>query len=300
MEHNVKTIAVIGGGLMGGGIAQVGIMAGFNVILNDISMEFAEKSKDGIVKWLDKDVAKGRITQDTRDAALSRLSLSADLTDVKDVDLVIEAIPEKVELKKDLFKKLSNLCREDIVLATNTSAISVAEIASVVKNPERVAGMHFVSPVPLMRLMEIVKSIATSNETVEIAREVARQMGKTVIVAKDSPAFILNRMLDPMANEAITIVELGIGSIEDVDTAMRVGLNHPMGPLELMDMAGLDVLLDAVTAIYNETNDPKYKPSMLLRNMVRMGWKGRKTGKGFYIYHEDGTKTPNPDIDLVK
>lgn len=296
----IRKIAVIGGGLMGGGIAHVAIEAGYDVILNDVSMEFAQKSKDGIVRWMDKDIAKGRMTAEAKEAALSHLTLSCDLEDIMDVDLVIEAIPEKIELKKSVFSKLSKICREETILATNTSAISIAEIASVVKKPERVLGMHFVSPVQRMKLMEIVKTLATSEETIAYAREVAAKMGKTVIVAKDSPAFILNRMLDPMANEAITIVELGIGSIEDVDTAMRVGLNHPVGPLELMDMAGLNVLLDAINAIHNETNDPKYKPSMLLRNMVRMGWWGKKTGKGFYIYHEDGTKTPNPDIDLAK
>ena len=296
MAREIKTIAIIGGGLMGGGIAQVAIMGGLNVILNDISMEFAEKSKAGIVRWLNKDVTKGRISSDVRDAAIERLTLSADLADVKDVDLVIEAIPENLELKKNLFAKLSDLCDEDIVLATNTSAISISAIAAAVKNPERVCGMHFVSPVPLMPLMELVKSITTSEETVATAKKVAEQMGKSVIIAKESPGFIINRMLNTMLNQAATLVELGIGSVEDVDAAMRVGLNHPMGPLEIMDMAGVNVTLAALTAMYEESHDPAFSPSMLIRRMVNLGWCGRKTGKGFYIYHEDGTKTPNPDL----
>jgi len=295
----IKNMAIIGGGLMGGGIAQVGITKGFEVTLIDVSQEVLERSKATIIKSFDKNIARGRMTEEAKEEALKHLSLVPDISAAKDADIVIEAVSEKMDLKKKIFTQLSDICREDILLATNTSAISVAAIASVVKNPARVVGMHFVSPVPVMRLMEIVKAIGTSDETVAIAKQVGEALGKQCIVAKDSPAFILNKMLDPMVNEAINLVETGIGSIEDVDAAMRVGLNHPMGPLEIMDAAGLDVLLDAINAIHQETNDPKYKPALLLRNMVRMGWYGKKAGKGFYIYHPDGTKTPNPDIDAV-
>jgi len=294
---NIKNLYIIGGGLMGGGIAQVGITHGFEVTLIDISMEVLERSKAVIKKNFQKEIDRGRMAAEVAEEALKHLNLSTDITSAKDADLVIESVSEKKELKKSIFAQLSEVCREDILLATNTSAISIAEIASVVKNPDRVIGMHFVSPVPKMHLMEIVRSIATSNETVAAARQAGEALGKQCIISKDSPAFLINRMLDPMVNEAIQLVENGIGSIEDVDAAMRVGLNHPMGPLELMDAAGLDVLLDAINAIHQETNDPKYKPALLLRNMIRIGWLGRKSGKGFYIYHEDGTKTPNPDIN---
>ena len=295
----IKKLFVIGSGLMGGGIAQVGICSGFEVTLVDISQDALERAKATIIKNFNKEISRSRMTEESAAAALKLLTLTTDITAAKDANLVIESVSEKMELKKNIFSQLSDICREDIVLATNTSAISVTALASMVKNPSRVVGMHFVSPVPKMPLMEIVRNIATSDETIAIAKEMGAALGKQHIVSKDSPMFLLNRMLDPMANEAINLVEKGIGSIKDVDAAMRVGLNHPMGPLEIMDAAGLDVLLDAMTALHQETNDPKYKPALLLRNMVRIGWLGKKTGKGFYIYHTDGPKTPNPDIDNI-
>jgi len=294
---NIKNIYIIGAGLMGGGIAQVGILNGFDVTMISRSMESLNRSKGVIEKNLKKDIKKGLLTEEAAEEALKHLTLTPDMTAVKDADLVIESVYENMELKKQIFTQLSELCREDIILATNTSAISVTSLASVVKNPSRVCGMHFVSPVQKMPLMEIVKSIVTSSETIAIAREVGEAMGKRCIISKDSPAFLLNRMLLPMINEGSNLVEVGIGSIEDVDAAMRIGLNHPMGPLEIVDAAGIDVIYSAICAIHQETNDPKYKPSLLMGNMVRMGWFGKKAGKGYYIYHEDGTKTPNPDIN---
>ena len=296
---DIKNLHIVGSGLMGGGIAQVGITHGFEVTLIDISEAALAKAKAVMEKSFKKEISRGKMTEEAAVEAFKHLTLTTDMNAAKDADLVIESVSEKMELKKKVFAQLSEICREDIILATNTSAISITALASVVKNPSRVCGMHFVSPVPKMDLMEIVRCIATSAETIALAREMGAAMGKKVIVSKDSPAFILNRMLDPMANEAMLLVELGIGSIEDVDAAMRVGLNHPMGPLEIMDAAGLDIFLDAMTAIHQETNDPKYKPSMLVRNMVRIGWCGKKSGKGFYVYHEDGTKTPNPDINNI-
>jgi len=292
----VQKIFVVGGGFMGAGIAQTAITAGFDVILNDISLEFLEKSKTGIDKMLEKNVAKGKMTQEAKDAAMARLIISADQESAKDVDMVIEAVVENAEIKKSVFKKLSEICREDAILATNTSSISVAEIASVVKNPSRFIGMHFFSPVPLMKLLEIVKAVCSSAESIETARVVGEKLGKICIVAKDRPAFIVNRMLDPMINEAIGLLEAGIGSVEDIDTGMKYGLNHPMGPLELIDMAGIDIELAVMEVLYKETGDPKYRPATLLRDMVRMGWLGRKSGKGFYVYNADGTRTPNPDL----
>lgn len=292
----IKKIFVVGGGFMGAGIAQTAVTAGFEVTLSDMTMEILEKSRAGIDKMLTKNVAKGKMTQEAKDAAMAALHLSAGLENAADADLVIEAVSEKVELKKAIFSQLSGICREDAILATNTSSISIAEIASVVKNPARFVGMHFFSPVPLMKLLEIVRGIATPDETVEAARAVGVKLGKVCIVSKDSPAFIVNRMLDPMINEAIGLLEAGIGTAEDIDTGMKWGLNHPMGPLELIDMAGIDIELAVMEVLYAETGDPKYRPAPLLRNMVRMGWLGRKSGRGFYIYHEDSTRTVNPNL----
>ncbi len=293
---DVKKIFVVGGGFMGSGIAQTAITAGYEVTLNDLNDAIVEKAKAGIEKMLQKNVSKGRMTEEAMAAAMARLMVTADLSAAADADLVIEAAVEKVEIKKSIFAKLSDICAEDAILASNTSSISIVELASAVRNPNRFIGMHFFSPVPLMRLLEIVRSIATDDETVAAVKAVGGKLGKTCIVSKDKPAFIVNRMLDPMLNEAIAILEAGTGSIEDIDTGMKCGLNHPMGPLELLDMAGIDVELAVMEVLYRETGDPKYRPAGLLRDMVRIGWLGRKTGIGFYVYHEDGTREPNPAL----
>lgn len=292
----VKNIFIVGGGFMGSGIAQTAITSGFNVILNDISLDVLEKSKVGIDKMLEKMVSKGKMTAEAKQEAMNRLSISDDLKTAANSDLVIEAVVERADIKKSIFSALSDICREDTILATNTSSISIAEIASVVKNPSRFLGMHFFSPVPLMKLLEIVQSLATSSDTIECAKKVGAQLNKVSIVSKDSPAFIVNRMLDPMINEAISLLEAGIGSVEDIDAGAKFGLGHPMGPLELIDMAGIDIELAVMEVLFAETGDSKYRPSGLLRNMVRMNWLGRKTGKGFYIYHEDGSREVNPDL----
>lgn len=227
---------------------------------------------------------------------MARLTGATSLDAAADADLVIEAVAEREDIKKGVFAELSKICRSDTILASNTSSISIAELSSVVNRPKRFLGMHFFSPVPLMKLLEIVRGVATAPEIVEIAREVGVKLGKTCIVAKDRPAFIVNRMLDPMINEAIGLLEAGIGSVEDIDVGMKCGLNHPMGPLELIDMAGIDIELAVMEVLYNETGDPKYRPATLLRDMVRMGWLGRKAGKGFYIYNADGSRTVNPAL----
>ena len=291
---SVQKIFVVGGGFMGSGIAQTAITAGYEVKINDISEELVARSIAGIEKMLTKNVTKGKMTEEAKQAAMARLSGAVDLSAAADADLVIEAVAERVDIKKEVFTKLSGICRPDAILASNTSSISIAELSSAVENPERFLGMHFFSPVPLMKLLEIVKGIATAAETVEVAKTVGEKMGKVCIIAKDRPAFIVNRMLDPMINEAIGLLEAGIGSVEDIDAGCKYGLNHPMGPLELIDMAGIDIELAVMEVLYKETGDPKYRPATLLRDMVRMGWLGRKTGRGFYVYNADGTRTPNP------
>lgn len=292
----VKKFFVVGGGFMGAGIAQTAITAGFEVTINDISEELVERAKAGIGNMLTKNVVKGKMTQEAKDEAMARLSGSVSMDAAADADLVIEAVAERADIKKSVFSKLSDICSPDAILASNTSSISIAELSSVVKNPHRFLGMHFFSPVPLMKLLEIVRGVATAAETVETAREVGERLGKVCIVAKDRPGFIVNRMLDPMINEAIGLLEAGVGSVEDIDTGMKFGLNHPMGPLELIDMAGIDIELAVMEVLYSETGDPKYRPATLLRDMVRMGWLGRKTGKGFYIYNADGTRVSNPAL----
>lgn len=292
----IKKIFVVGAGLMGAGIAQVAITADYEVTMYDISMEIVERSKVNLDKMLSKLVSKGKMSEEDKAAAMGRLSVTDQLTAAADVDMVIEAAPEKVDLKKNIFKQLSDVCREDTILASNTSSISIAEISSVVKNPARFVGMHFFSPVPLMKLLEVVKGIGTSAETIETAKEVGKRMGKTSITVKDSPAFVINRMLVPMMNEAACLLAAGVANVEDIDTGAKLGLNHPMGPFELMDMTGIDVALAALETVFRETGDPKYRPSQVLLDMRRMGWLGRKTGIGFYIYNEDGTRTPNPNL----
>lgn len=293
---DVNRIFVVGGGFMGSGIAQTAITSGYSVTLWDLSQELVDKAAAGIERMLNKSVTKGKLSQDAKNAAMARLTGTVDLNDAAEAGLVIEAVAECVSIKKDLFSQLSEICEEKTVLASNTSSISIAELSSAVQRPERFIGMHFFSPVPLMKLLEIVRGVATAPETVEIARRVGERLGKVCIVAKDRPAFIVNRMLDPMINEAIGLLEAGIGSVEDIDTGMRYGLNHPMGPLELIDMAGIDIELAVMEVLYQETGDPKYRPATLLRDMVRMGWLGRKTGKGFYVYGADGMRTPNPAL----
>ena len=293
---SVNKIFIVGSGLMGSGIAQVAITSGFDVVLNDVNMELLEKARAGIEKMMAKSVEKGKLTDEEKNIALTRLTLSAELAAAADADMVIEAVYENEELKKKIFSELSGICREDAILATNTSSISVSALSSAVKNPGRFVGAHFFSPVPLMKLLEIIGGLSTSQETIEAVKEAGERMGKVCVLSKDEPAFIVNRLLMPMLNEAACLHERGVSSIEDIDKAAKNGMNHPMGPLELLDMIGADVVYASQEVIFKETGDPKYRPSVLLKNMVRMGWLGRKTGKGFYLYNEDGSKEPNPGL----
>jgi 3-hydroxybutyryl-CoA dehydrogenase len=295
---SIQKIFVIGAGFMGTGIAQNSITVGYDVILRtrDASPEKVEKITGKISKSLGKFVEKGKISQEDMDSALKRFSVVADFNAAADADIVIEAVAEDVALKKGLFESLDGICKTETIFATNTSSISITEVASATKRPEKVIGTHFFSPVPLMKLLEVVKGLRTSGDTVDSVMEMGEKLGKVCVISKDSPAFIVNRMLNPMINEAIGLLEAGVGSVEDIDNAMKSGLNHPMGPLELIDMAGIDIELAVMEVLYAETGDSKYRPCGLLRNMVRAGYLGRKTGAGFYVYPEDGPRYPNPDL----
>jgi len=284
----IQKIFVVGAGLMGSGIAQNAICSGYTVVLNDQRMEALERAKAGIEKALARDVEKGRMSQEDCDAALARLSIDATINGAKDVDLVIEAIFENLEAKQAVFTQLEEVCPAETIFASNTSSISLTALAAATKRPDRVVGMHFFSPVPKMRLCEVIFGLLTAEDVLHQIKEVGEKMGKTLILSDDKPGFIVNRALLPMLNEAIVIVGSFIGSVEDVDNGMKLGCNHPMGPLELADMIGLDILLNVMMVLDKEYG-AKYHPSLLLRKMVRAGFLGRKSGAGFYIY-ENGKK----------
>ena len=292
----IKNVFVIGAGLMGGGIAQVAAQAGYNVCLCDVSREAAARGKERIKAGLESRVKKGKLAEERKEEILAAIQTTCSYEDCCDADLIIEAVFENEGIKKDVLKRVSNACKEGAIIATNTSSISVTELSKSVATPQNFLGMHFFSPVPAMKLLEIVKYTRTTPETLEKVLEFGKTIGKECIIAKDYPAFIVNRMLDPMLNEAMSLVEQGVGSIEDIDKGMKLGLNHPMGPLELLDMIGIDVELAVMEALHKETNDQKYRPCKLLKDMVRLGYLGRKAGKGFYIYNADGTRVPNPEL----
>lgn len=281
----VEKIYIVGAGQMGSGIAQVAIQAGFNVTINDVQESFLEKAKANIEKRLARLVERGKLTNEDKEASLARLTTSTDLNDAKDADLVIEAIIENEQAKGEVFKKLDEICKKEAILASNTSSISITQIAANTKRPEQVIGMHFFNPVPVMKLLEITRGLNTSDETLKVAEEVGQKMGKVTVVSKDSPGFIVNRLLDPMLNEAIYLLDEGVATVEDIDKAMVHGCNHPMGPLALTDLIGLDVLLAVMEVLYHEYGDPKYRPCPLLRRMVKAGKLGKKSGEGFYKYN---------------
>ena len=295
----VEKIFVVGAGLMGSGIAQNAITCGYNVTLNDQNMAALERAKGNIEKMMRRDVEKGRMPAEECEAALARLTLDDTIEGAKDADLVIEAIYENLQAKQAVFQKLEDVCPEHTIFASNTSSISLTALAAATKRPDRVIGMHFFSPVPKMRLCEVIFGLLTAQEVLTSIKEVGEKMGKTLILADDKPGFIVNRALLPMLNEACVIVGSKIGSVEDVDNGMKLGCNHPMGPLELADMIGLDILLNVMTILAGEYGD-KYNPSLLLRKLVTAGFLGRKTGKGFYMY-EDGKKVGvNPALTQIR
>ena len=280
----IQNIYIIGAGLMGRGIAQNAIQSGFNVVLTDTNLNQLENSRKGIEDRLNKEVAKGRLAAEGMAECLGRLSIAVDYSDLQNSDLIIEAIYENFDAKTNIYRTIEPLCKEGAIIASNTSSISITALSAAIQNKARFIGMHFFSPVPVMKLLEIISGLETAPETVETIKEVGQKLGKTAIVSRDSPGFIVNRLLIPMINEAIVLLDEGVGSAADIDNGMKLGCNHPVGPLELADMIGLDIVLAIIEMLYKQLGDPKYRPAFLLRKMVSAGLLGKKSGRGFYTY----------------
>jgi len=280
----IKKVLVVGAGQMGGGIAQVAAQAGLDVILNDIKQEFVDRGLGVIKGNLERNVSKGKMTAEQKDAILGRIKSSVSLEDAKDVDLVIEAAVENMQIKAQIFQTLDKIVPEHCILATNTSSLPITEIAAFTKNPEKFIGMHFMNPVPVMKLVEIIRGLATTDEVYKVIEDMSIKMEKIPVEVNDFPGFISNRVLMPMLNEAIYTVFEGVATPEAVDNVMKLGMNHPMGPIQLADFIGLDTCLAIMEVLYAGFGDSKYRPCPLLRKYVKAGWLGKKVGKGFYEY----------------
>jgi len=280
----IKTVGVIGAGTMGNGIAQVFAQSGFTVRLIDVAQPMLDRARASIEKSLGRFVEKGKLSADDRDATLARLTTAASVEHLADADYIVEAIVEQAEAKRELFAGLDTIVRPDVILASNTSSISITLLGAATRRPDKVLGMHFMNPVPLMMLVEMIRGQATSAESMRIASDLCRALGKTPVEAADYPGFIANRILMPMINEAIFALMEGVGDAEAIDAVMKLGMNHPMGPLTLADFIGLDVCLAILHVLHDGLGDPKYRPCPLLRRMVAAGHLGRKSGQGFYTY----------------
>jgi 3-hydroxybutyryl-CoA dehydrogenase len=280
----IKRVGVVGCGMMGSGITQVCAQAGYQVIVSEINSELLNKGLASINSRLSRDVEKGRLSPQDKDSTLKRITGTTDTRDFADRDLVVEAAIENMDLKKKIFAELDKVCPKHTILATNTSCLSIIDMAMVTSRPDKLLGLHFMNPVPVMKLLEIVKTIATSDETLETGQTFGKSLGKTVVIAQDTPGFIVNCLLIPYLLNAIRMLDAGVATKEDIDTGINLGLNHPMGPLTLADLIGNDTILFIANALYDEFKEPQYAPPPLLRKMVTAGWLGRKTGKGFYEY----------------
>jgi len=283
---DVQQLTVVGAGQMGSGIAQVAAVSGINVVLHDIKEEYAKRGYLTIERNLSRQVEKGRLSKEQMQQVLGRITLTTALEDARNSQMVIEAATENLDIKREIFQKLDSITPPETILASNTSSLPITEIAAATKRPEKVIGMHFMNPVPVMQLVEIIRGLATSDEVYQTTYDLAVKMGKTAVEVKDFPGFVSNRILLPMINEAIWVVYEGIAEPEAVDQVMRLGMNHPMGPLTLADFIGLDTCLSIMEILYEGFGDPKYRPCPLLRKYVRAGWLGRKTGRGFYVYDQ--------------
>jgi len=287
---DIKLIGVIGAGQMGSGIAQIAAQHGYRALLSDVSLELAVRAKQKIGAILERQVAKGKLSAAAREEILGRLEPVGGTAGLADADFVIEAATENVQLKLEILREVDAGVKKEAIIASNTSSISITRLAGAVSRPTQVIGMHFMNPVPLMKLVEIIRAVQTSPETYETTRALAVLLGKTIITSKDQPAFVVNRMLVPFLNEACFALQEGLATPEDIDQGARLGLNHPMGPLELADFVGLDTLLAIAEVLHRDFGDDKYRPPVLLRNLVAAGWYGKKTGRGFYVYDDKGEK----------
>jgi 3-hydroxybutyryl-CoA dehydrogenase len=283
---SIKTVAVLGAGTMGNGIAHVFARAGYKVILRDVEKKFLDRALDTITKNLDREVKKGKLDEAGKGSTLARLVPTTDLGAIADADFAVEAVPEKVEIKRAVLGEADKLLREGVVLASNTSSIAMTALAAMTKRPDRFVGMHFMNPVPVMQLVEVIRALQTSDDAFNLTMELSKKLGKTPVAVNDAPGFVSNRVLMPLINEAAYCVMEGVATPEAVDAVMKLGMNHPMGPLELADFIGLDVCVDILHVLHEGLGDPKYRACPLLKKFVAAGWLGRKSGRGFYIYEK--------------
>jgi 3-hydroxybutyryl-CoA dehydrogenase len=281
---DIRQVGVVGAGTMGNGIAHVFARSGYRVVLCDLEQRFLDRALETVTKNLDRELAKNKITAEDKSAALKRITPVLDRGKLANCDFVVEAATEKLEIKAELFRDLDRICRPEIVLASNTSSISITKLAALTRRPEKVIGMHFFNPVPVMKLVEVIRGLATSNETFQTTRDLAVKVDKTPVEVNDAPGFVSNRVLMPLLNEAMYTVMEGVAAPEAVDEVFKLGMAHPMGPLTLADFIGLDVCLDIMRVMHEGLGDPKYRPCPLLIKMVDAGWLGRKSGRGFYKY----------------